>query len=462
MVRRAFRVVGLVGALGLVVGVAVAQTSASAEQRELAAAVVERFEVSFLTDGLLLVPRDRDTDVRLVELRNGTIGIDGVIVTGQELYERLGDAGALVLRLSYLPPTVRAVVFDRPAGTSGTTSSAPVAVTESERSTASPREERPAVRSRVARTRGDIVRVGGAVTVDADERVRGDVIVIGGPLQVEGEVTGDVVVIGGRARFGPDAEIDGEVTVLGGPIDRAPTASLRRGLNQVWLGDFDFDGLNLSGWFGGGRPSLPGPPPVSPGWDLWGTVLRLLFLALLASLVVLVARGTVEQAADRSVREPVKAGVVGFLTQLLLGPLLLLAVFLLFVSIIGIPLLVLVPFGLLALLLVMLVGFAAAAYALGRWIRTRFGLQTHPIYVSIWVGTAVLLIPTMAGEAFEIAGGPFGFLAVLFVLTGLVVEYAAWTTGFGALILNRLDPLLSPPPVDGGGETPVATPAVGE
>ena len=463
MVRRAFRVVGLVGALGLVVGVVAAQTSVSAEQRELAEAIADRFEVSFLTDGLLLAPRDRDADVRFVELRNGTIGVDGVIVTGQELYERLGDDGALVLRLSYLPATVRAAVFDRPSETTSTTSPAPVAVTESERSDATVGDEPPPSRSRGSRaTRGDIVRVGGAVRVAADERVRGDVVVIGGALNLDGEVTGDVVVIGGRARFGPDAEVDGEVTVLGGPIDRAPTARLRRGLNQVWLGDFDFDGLNLSEWFGGSRPSLPRPPPVSPGWDLWGTVLRLLFLALLASLVVLVARGTVERAADRSVREPVKAGVVGFLTQLLLGPLLLLAVLLLFVSIIGIPLLVLVPFGLLALLLVMLVGFAGAAYALGRWIRTRFGLQTHPIYVSIWVGTAVLLVPTMAGEAFEIAGGPFGFLAVLFVMTGLVVEYAAWTTGFGALILNRFDPLLSSPPTGGGPETPVVTPAVGE
>ena len=457
MVRRAFRVVGLVGTLGLVPGMATAQTSPTDEQRALAAAVAERFEVGFLTDGLALVPRDRGTDVSLVELRNGTIGIDGVIVTGQELYERLDDDAALVLRVSYLAPSVRASVFDRPADTP-----APAAAGSSERSSPAPRERRSS-RSRESRTtRGDVVRVGGPVSVEVDERVRGDVVVIGGPLRVDGEVTGDVVVIGGRARFGPEAEVDGDVTVLGGPIDRASTARLRRGLNQVWLGDLDFNGLNLSEWFGRGGRALPRPPPVSPGWDLGGTVLRLLFLALLASLVVLVARGPVERAADRSVREPVKAGVVGLLTQLLLGPLLVLAVLLLVVSIIGIPLLVLVPFGLLALLLVMLVGFAGAAYALGRWIRARFGLQTHPIYLSIWVGTAALLIPTMAGEAFEIAGGPLGFLAVLFVLTGVVVEYAAWTTGFGALVLNRLDPLLSPPPASGGPETPVVTATAGE
>ncbi len=50
-------------------------------------------------------------------------------------------------------------------------------------------------------------------------------------------------------------------------------------------------------------------------------------------------------------------------------------------------------------------------------------------------------------------GGPFGFFAVMLGITGFVVEYVAWTTGMGAVILNRFDgaspagPDVPPPPV---------------
>ena len=44
--------------------------------------------------------------------------------------------------------------------------------------------------------KGDIVRIGGgSVTVNENERVEGDVVAIGGPVTIDGEVTGDVVAV---------------------------------------------------------------------------------------------------------------------------------------------------------------------------------------------------------------------------------------------------------------------------
>ena len=461
----------------------IAETEPNAEQQALRQAVMESFDVVFLTEGLALSPRDETSQVRLIELQSGVIAIDGSIVTGQELRERLAEpaTGDLVIRLSYLDPGLRGRLFGRsPEATAPSRSPLPSEAIESAARSLPPLPPVPlaspqpdaeadgdasgaaARRPRARVPRGDILRLGGPVIVDVDERVRGDVVVIGGSLTVDGEVDGEVVVIGGRARFGPLAEVDGEVTVVGGRFDRARSAQLHGSVNHVGLWDLDLSGLQLgAGPWGHGAPFAWRPGAMRRGWDLAGTVIRLLFYALLASVVVAVATGSVERAAARSASEPFKAGAVGLLAQLLLGPLFVLGVVVLTVSIIGIPLLVLVPFAVLAVFGIMVAGFAGSAHALGRWVRARFGLTTHPIYLSVWAGLALLLIPTLVGEAFELVGGPFGILAVLLVLTGVLVEYVAWTTGFGAIILNRFGPVAptvpgspaSLPPAEPGGRT---------
>ena len=47
------------------------------------------------------------------------------------------------------------------------------------------------------------------------------------------------------------------------------------------------------------------------------------------------------------------------------------------------------------------------------------------------------MAPTLFGEALGLLSGPFGFFAVMLGIIGFVVEYAAWTDGMGAVILNR-------------------------
>ena len=435
MVKRI--VVGLVwiGLISIAPARVVAQPAPTAEQVALRDAITDRYDVVPLSEGLGLAPRDETIGVRMIEVREGTIAIDGLVVTGQELRDRLGDDADLVLRLTYLDTATRLGLF-------GARSLDEPAVTEQPRAVDTPRpdedqdaevEPEPALRRRVRRIgRSDIVRFTGTVTVDVDERVRGDVVVIAGSATVNGQVDGEVVVVGGNARFGPEAYVRGEVTVVGGTVSRASTAEFRRGINHIGFGNYGLtDAFSGFSW-----PRL-GFSPRLMVWDLAGTVLRLILLALLGCVVIFMAQGTVEQIAARSAAEPLKAGFVGFLAQILFFPILCVAIVLLVISIVGIPLLVLLPFALLAIVIVMFVGFTGVVHGVGRWFSERMGRPSQALYLSIWVGVALLLIPTMAGEALNLFGDIFGFFAVILALTGLFVEYAAWTTGLGAVILNR-------------------------
>jgi hypothetical protein len=71
------------------------------------------------------------------------------------------------------------------------------------------------------------------------------------------------------------------------------------------------------------------------------------------------------------------------------------------------------------------------------------------------MGLVVLMVPTLFGEALSLAGGSVQVFAVTLGLVGFVAEYAAWTTGVGAVILNRFggnpERPVSPPPAPSVG-----------
>ena len=74
------------------------------------------------------------------------------------------------------------------------------------------------------------------------------------------------------------------------------------------------------------------------------------------------------------------------------------------------------------------------------------GAPSAAAYASVWAGVALILLPTMAGEALGFGGGLFRGLGALLVLSGFLLEYAAWTAGLGALVLNRFSPAPPVPP----------------
>jgi hypothetical protein len=397
--------------------------SAQSDTAGLRKKLEARFEILPIASGVVLTPRF-NTSIKSIELSDSTIAIDGVPVTGAEVRKRLGNDADVILQLSYLDADVRRALVRGEAATPPPTDQTAPAIEPG----SSERQPPSAAR---ARRRGDTVRIGGSVRVEADEYVRGDVVAIGGSASVDGEVDGEVVAVGGSVRLGPTAIVHGDVTSVGGRVARDPKAVIQGGIQEIGIGgpwsgewarrgDWDWD---LMGRF----------YPVA---RLTGTLVRITLLSLLVAMVLFVARDPVVQIADRVAAEPIKSWLVGFLAEMLFVPVLVMTVVVLAISIIGIPLLVLVPIAIVALLLVMLVGFTGVAYQIGRLLQDKVeGLRTRP-YAATLVGILLIVSPVLIARLVGLTGD-FWVLVWPIAAVGFLLEYIAWTAGLGAAALAR-------------------------
>jgi len=406
--------------LAIIVPGLVAADQQTSDDQALRARIEARYDVVPIADGIALTPKARNADVRLIEISD-VISVNGTVVTGRELHERVGDDADDIVKLSYLDPPARRTLF---------ATSAPAEAPQSDARGESGRSRQ----RRSERSTGDRVRVFGDVTVREGEEVSGGVVAVLGSVRVDGEVAGDVVSVLGAVDLGDKAIVGGDVVSVGARVNRAPGARVRGGVTEVSLSDFDhrLHGVPVLG--GLGALSLFGGLGAVP--RLIGTTFRALLLLLFASMAMIVARASVEGSAQRVSDNPAKAALVGLAAELLFIPALVLTCFVLAITIVGIPLLLLVPFAVLFLLLVALAGFTGTALAIGQWARRRFGLTSAPGFPDIWIGILVILTPTLLGRLIGL-GGLVGWpIAVLLLAAGAGLEFLAWSTGFGAILTN--------------------------
>ena len=470
-----------------------------------------RHRVTLTGAGIGLLPRDDGRGIALIEVRGEAVYLDGDgPVSVQRLTEALGADADALLRLRRLDPAAQRSALglptlaedaadaaavsapaDPPAAADGSAVAAEAGAAEASAAASAVAEAalaaaaagvdgavaeagaseaasavaeaalavagaalatQSAPEARRRTVRRNVVRFGGDVHVPADERWSGDVVLFGGDLRVDGEVSGDITVIGGSADFGPEAVARRDVTIVGGRVTRHPDARFSRDLNEVGFDGLGLD-LGLSGLDGGPWFRWPRPMPLRGSRDLMETFLRFAFLGLLGSVVLLVAAGSARRVADRVTREPLRAGVVGFLAQLLFLPLLLVGSVVLVITLIGIPLLVLVPVVVVAALVVLLLGFTGVVQLVSRLLAR--GPRSD--LALFWVGLVLLMTPALFGDALQMVGGPFRLFAVVLGVTGFVVEYLAWTAGAGAVILNWFGGV--PAPAAGGSPPPPMPPA---
>ena len=455
-----------------------APTAANSLRQELES----RYEILPLRDGVLLRPRTERSGVRSIEVSGASIAVNGERVTDGVLRAWLGaDAGPL-LRLLALPAPERRALFgfgatggtvpeaspETPssAGNSGGGAStdatettgetvgelpavpvppeAPAPPESPEKSDDAEREAESAKRVRI----GTLVRFAGSARVDADEEAE-QVVVIGGPATVDGavqdEVTaiggrvtvngrvgGDVISVGGSVHLGPKAEVEGDVTSVGGTVEREPGARVSGQINQAGGfgprihigGDHDID-------------FWPWWSPFAGAMRLMWSILTLAIFALLVAVTVVVAREPVARVEAKLVSEPWQSGLAGLLAQLLFIPLFVLVTVILVVSIVGIPLLILYPFLILALIVGGLIGFSAFALRVGRLIEHRFDRHFGSAVATALVGLFAIEVCRILGRLFALGHGPLDAFAWFFSLTGFLLSYVAWTFGFGAVILTR-------------------------
>jgi len=415
---------------------AVIAASAQSNVDELRTRLEARFEIVPIANGMVLTPRFK-TSIRSIELSDSTIAIDGAPVTGRELSDRLGPADTdMVLQLSYLDSTAR-----RALAVGKTPPAKPADATAPTLDPGSTDRMEPEVpRTPRARRREDIVRIGGSVSVDSDEYVSGDVVVIGGSANINGEVNGEVVVVGGSARFGPQADVRGDITVVGGGLTREPGAVTRGAINEVGFGGLPWRGE----W--GRRDSWDWMDGIYPVARLTGTLVRITLLILLTTLVLFVAKQPVEQIADRVAADPVKSWFVGFLAEMLFVPVLIMTAVVLAISIIGIPLLLLVPVAIVALLVVMLVGFTAVAYHIGRLLQDKVDTLRSRPYAATFAGILLIVSPVLLARLVGLTAG-LGFIVWPIAAVGFLLEYSVWTAGLGAAALVRFNRPAQPPAI---------------
>jgi hypothetical protein len=253
-----------------------------------------------------------------------------------------------------------------------------------------------------------------------------------GSIRVDGEVRNDVVAVLGSVDLGPKAVVGGDVVSIGGRIRRAPGAEIHGNVTEVSIADHR---LNVSPWLGTGIPFFFFDG-VSAVPRLFGSVFRLALLALLASMALVLARRTVEASAQRVRENPVQAVLVGVAAGILLVPVFFLTAFILAVSIIGIPLLLLLPFALLVLCFLALAGFSGTAYAAGQWARRRFGSLGPSPLIDVSLGVVVILLPVLLARIVGLAGWPMNPIVWLLLAAGAGLEFLAWSGGFGAVLTN--------------------------
>ena len=458
---------------------AAADFESSAQLRE---SLEEHFVLLPLSDGLVLQPLAEGEGPRAVEISNSGVALDGQAVGADELRLRLGDEAAeLVLAAADLDDdALEALLTATPVEDS--TAEVPEADVENEADSVEAEaaaleaealaleEEYESARDRARRAEKRVERArrtkanrhrrtgdsefafGSSVTVDRDEvtddvlvmggflkvqgRVNGDATVMAGSATIEGEVTGDVTAIGGPVRLESGSYVQGKVTSVGGRVFRDEGARVGGEIEQVPMSaNFDF-----ARWGDWRRWDRSHDFHMSP-WHWWSgigwSLVKLLFVIGLAWLALLLAPGPIDRMERRIEAEPWKTGLVGLLTQVLFFPMVIMLTVFLAISIIGIPLLLILPFALLGLMIVAGLGFVAVAGRVGGWAQERFGWQLGSPYWVVLVGLGLIGSLSIVGDLLDFGVAPMRFIAGMFMFFGAIVSWAACTIGFGAAVLTR-------------------------
>jgi len=463
---------------------------AETNRQDLRQVLEKSYEILPLHNGVVLRPRKERLGVRTIEVSGDTIAVNGERVTDGVLRAWLAADAEPVLRLRRLPPRERQALFGMQSGSGDLPAEAPAeAPAEQGGETEIPAEgevlpeapeapeaapipeapESPETPERdfPSSTTGSRLNLGGPITVQKDElaeeavailgsvRVEGevsrDVTAVGGSAIINGRVGGSVTAVGGSVRLGPHAVVDGDVNSVGGTVVRSEGAQVHGQTSEVGMSGRERD----RDWGDHDFTFHPWSPFLSDTMDLFWQLTGVGILALLVCLCLLVARGPLERVERHVVNEPWVAGLVGLLAQLLFIPLLVTVTILLVITIVGCALIALYPFVFIALGLAALLGYAAVAHRLGRFLEARFGRSFGSPYAVALVGVMAIEVWSLLGRVVGLGGGFLEFLAFTILAFGFVVQYVAWTIGMGAVLLARFGgarggslpaPLPPPPP----------------
>lgn len=256
-----------------------------------------------------------------------------------------------------------------------------------------------------------IVRLFSDAEVGPGQTVDGDVVAVFGSVKVEGTVVGSAVAVFGSLDLSPQARIQGDAVAVGGGIREEPGANVQGQTVQVGFLPFTL--------------GLPGLPMVIMsiviGWLItvfFGWAAAMLFPARLTRVAVTASRRTAASL------------VLGVFS----GPLMLMAMLLLMVTVVGIPIAFFLP---LAWFAVTYAGQIAATYVLGCKLTRRPLTSTTGIVGALAAGSLLVASVFGFGAILWETPGAIRTVALFFMLVGVLLVLGLSAIGAGAFMLSR-------------------------
>ena len=312
------------------------------------------------------------------------------------------------------------------------------------------------------------MRVGSDIQIEHDQVVVGDVMAVGGDVTVDGHVEGDVVSMGGDVYLNATARVDGDVVCMGGELHEEEGSSIG-GQRVTAIGK------------GGRRHPRHLDLDVAPHWNIGPPLVWLLIQLLIAWVFAGLAPGRTTTALASLKREPGSAALTGFLAAFLVVPSIVaisIVAALLCITIIGIPVAVAALLGYFGFLGVLwLWGFVVGAAALGERIAARrsaqpISLTRAALYGVLAIGGAGVVGAILHLPGIGAIGGLIRVLSWLAFSVVTLMGSGAWLrVEFDSGMLSRIwgrgrraaaEGTVPPAPVAGGtAPPPEATPPVG-
>jgi hypothetical protein len=277
---------------------------------------------------------------------------------------------------------------------------------------------------------GDVVRFGSDIHVRSGQTIAGDVVAMGGDVTVDGHVEGDVVAMGGDVILNATGEVDGQVVTLGGQLREQPGSHV--GGQRVTAGGLP------RGWFG--WPFLGFLGLVGSGLKAAWAIAKMIVLLLVAWGFTQLAPKRTLASFDAFKREPLMCFGLGLLAWALIIPsivALALVVAILCITIIGIPLALAVLMGyVLTLMLLVIWGYVVGAAVLGERLARQLGKSAPSLtLMAVWgiVGLTVVRVIGLLFGGLPMGGFAGGMLVLLtYVISGVLI-----TIGAGSLLRTQ-------------------------
>jgi hypothetical protein len=293
----------------------------------------------------------------------------------------------------------------------------------------------------------DHVRFGEDIEIGPGEHLSGDVVAIGGDVTVAGKIDGDCVSIGGDVTLKEGAEVEGDVVCMGGTLTLGDSVQVGSDAVSLWGRLKASPSSKIFGHLsevGVGRAF--GPVGIfnhhqEAGSRVLGFIGRIVWVLLLVGIGLL-AFSLFPSRMRRLADTVQQRGLVTFLAGMAGWILWLPAAVLLCITLVGIPvaILLIVFTPIMALL-----GYVAVAEIVGKRVVERLNFVPASAAKIMLVGVVALESAVLLGKFLGLIGSFLHYLGMFLAVLGWSVIFVAVTMGFGAFLITRFRAAVEPP-----------------